>query len=64
MNKPITVEREEFVEKILSSVRESPLPAFVIESIFRGIADEVHMEAQRQYNEDKKKYEESLTQTE
>lgn len=62
MEKPITIEREEFIGKIVDTVRESHMPAFIIESILRGIADEVHMEAERQYAEDKKAYEESLSQ--
>ena len=62
MEKPITIQREEFAQKIVELVKECRLPAFVIETILRGAADEAFMEAKRQYAEDKQAYEASLSQ--
>lgn len=60
MDKPITVAREEFVEKIVQTVNESRMPAFIMESILKDITAEVHAAALQQYENDKKAYEESL----
>ena len=35
MQKPITVARQEFIEKISSAVNESGLPAFVVADVFK-----------------------------
>ena len=60
MDKPLTVAREEFVEKIVTLVNESRMPAFIMEAVLKDITAEVHAAAQQQYEHDKKAYEESL----
>ena len=57
-NKPLTVAREEFIESLVKLINEANLPMFVVESILRDIAAETKVAAQKQYEMDKKTYEE------
>ena len=57
-NKPLTVAREEFIESLVKLINGSNLPMFVVESILRDIAAETKAAAQKQYEIDKKTYEE------
>ena len=59
MNKPITVARQEFAEKLVNIINESNLPAFVIAESLRSAVTEVDKLAQAQYEHDKKAWEES-----
>ena len=58
MDKPLTVAREEFIESLVKLINESGLPMFVVESILRDITAETKAAAQKQYEADKKAYEE------
>lgn len=58
-NKPITIVREEFISSLCKLINESGLPMFAIESILRDIAAETKVAAQKQYEIDKKSYEET-----
>lgn len=58
-NKPITIVREEFISSLCKLINESGLPMFAIESILRDIAAETKAAAQKQYEIDKKSYEET-----
>lgn len=58
-NKPITIVREEFISSLCKLINESGLPMFAVESILRDIAAETKAAAQKQYEIDKKSYEET-----
>ena len=60
INKPITIVKEEVVNEIANVINSSMLPAFVLENILRDMYLEVKAMAQRQYEIDKQRYEESL----
>ena len=57
-NKPLTVAREEFIESLVKLINGANLPMFAVESILRDIAAETKAAAQKQYEMDKKTYEE------
>ena len=59
MNKPITMIRAEFVQNLVNSINTSELPLFIIESILKDTYLEVKAAAQRQYEADIAKYEQS-----
>lgn len=61
MNKPITVTYENFKQDLANLINASGLPAFTIEFVLRYYLDEVRAIAKQQYQEDKMKYEKSLT---
>lgn len=56
--KPITVVREEFISSLCKLINNSGLPMFAVESILRDITAETKAAAQKQYEIDKKAYEE------
>ena len=58
--KPITVVRNEFVSDIVNLCNNSGLPFFVIEDILKNLTQEVHVAAQKQLEEDAKRYQEQL----
>ena len=58
-NKPLTVAREEFIESLVKLINGANLPMFAVESILRDIAAETKAAAQKQYEIDKKSYEET-----
>lgn len=58
--KPITVIREEFIESIINLINESNLPAFVIEPILKDMYNETKIASKKQYERDRKMYEEAL----
>lgn len=60
MNKPITMIRAEFIQNLVDSINSSELPLFVIESILRDTYLEVKAAAQKQYETDATKYEQSM----
>lgn len=41
MQKPITLARQEFVEKIVSEVNKSELPLIIIEPVIKNLLDEI-----------------------
>lgn len=60
LKKPITIVRQEFIEKLADDINNSNLPLFVIESILKDIYLEVKSMSQKQYEIDKSQYEEKI----
>jgi hypothetical protein len=58
--KPVTLIRQEFVDTLVDEINNCPLPMFVIEPILQDLLDQVRTAAQKQYEADKKQYEEQL----
>lgn len=62
--KPMSVARREFMDKVVKLVNESGLPLFVIEPILKELHGVVQMEAENQFQREKEAYEESLKESE
>ena len=60
MEKPITLQIEEFKKTIAESIQSSNLPAFLLDYIFRDFYSEIHLLNQSQSEQDKISYESSL----
>lgn len=60
ITKPITVVRQEFMEKIVNEVNTCGLPLWAIEPILEDILRLVKVESQRQYETEKAQYEQAL----
>ena len=60
MEKPITLQIEEFKKTIAESIQSSNLPAFLLDYIFRDFYSEIHLLNQSQSEQDKISYEASL----
>ena len=58
--KPVTLIRQEFVDTLVEEINNCQLPMFVIEPILQDLLDQVRTVAQKQYESDKKQYEEQL----
>ena len=58
--KPVTLIRQEFVDTLVEEINNCQLPMFVIEPILQDLLDQVRTAAQKQYEADKKQYEEQL----
>lgn len=58
--KPITLIRQEFVDALVEEINNCQLPMFAIEPILQDLLDQVRSAAQKQYEADKKQYEEQL----
>ena len=58
--KPITLIRQEFVDTLVEEINNCQLPMFVIEPILQDLLNQVKDVAQKQYEADKKQYEEQL----
>ena len=58
--KPITLIRHEFVDTLVEEINNCQLPMFAIEPILQDLLDQVRTAAQKQYEADKKQYEEQL----
>ena len=58
--KPITLIRQEFVDTLVEEINNCQLPMFVIEPILQDLLDQVRTVAQKQYELDKRQYEEQL----
>ena len=59
LNMPITVARAEFISNLTKLINESSLPPFIIEPILKDMYVEIKDIAQKQYELDKAKYEQS-----
>lgn len=55
-NKPITIVRQEFIEKTLDLINNTPLPCFVMEDTLRLLIDDLHNASVKQLQEDMNKY--------
>ena len=60
MDKPLTVARQEFTEKIVDVINSANLPAFVVAEVLQKCVVEIENIAKQQYEMDKKQYEASL----
>lgn len=54
--KPLTVARHEFVETLTNLINECQLPPFVIEAVLKDVYTDVRIVAQKQLENDMKKY--------
>ena len=60
ITKPITVVRQEFIEKMVNEINTCGLPLFVVEPILKDLLNEVSATAKRQYETEKAQYEQAL----
>lgn len=60
MQKPITVARREFIESMNELMENSGLPLSMLCDIFKDAVMQLQQLEERQYEQDKKAYEESL----
>lgn len=58
--KPTSLVIKEIEDKLVKTINESGLPAFIIKPILKGLYDEVKILCQQQYEADKAQYEASL----
>lgn len=56
LEKPITLVREDFINSIVDLCNDSGLPFFMIEDIMKDLVQKIHLAAQQQLEEDRKKY--------
>lgn len=57
MEKPITLQIEEFKKNIATIVNDSNLPPFILDYIFKDLYSEIHMLNQNQLTKDMQEYE-------
>ena len=62
MNKPMSVLRKEFMDKVVEDVNTSGLPLCVVEPILKDLHSVVQREAELQYQKEKMAYEAALKQ--
>lgn len=62
--KPMSVARQEFIEKLVHEINTCQLPLFVIEPILQDMLNVVKATAQKQYETEKMQYEQQLKQNE
>lgn len=60
MNKPITMQIKELKTKIIKDINESNLPAFIIETTFRDLYNEIRLLALEQEKREEQEYEQFL----
>ena len=60
ITKPITVVRQEFIEKMVDEINTCGLPLWAIEPILEDLLRLVKAESQRQYETEKAQYEQAL----
>ena len=60
ITKPVTLIRQELIESLTNEINDCKLPMFVIESILQDLLSAVRTAAQKQYEADKKQYEQQL----
>lgn len=56
MNKPITIERQEVLQKLVDIVNSAQLPAFVVVDMLEDILQSMRTVARQQYERDLKTY--------
>ena len=56
INKPITLVRDEFIDKMVDLCNNSGLPFFIIEDVLKHLLQETHSASLQQLEEDKKRY--------
>ena len=60
IKKPLSVARQEFIEKIVEEINTCGLPLFVVEPILKDLLNEVSTAVKRQYETEKAQYEQAL----
>lgn len=60
IKKPITVVRQEFIEKMVNEINTCGLPLWAIEPILEDLLRSVKAESQRQYESEKAQYEQAI----
>jgi hypothetical protein len=60
IKKPITVARQEFIEKMVNEINTCGLPLWAIEPILEDLLRSVKAESQRQYETERAQYEKAL----
>ena len=60
IKKPITVVRQEFIEKMVNEINTCGLPLWAIEPILEDLLRLVKAESQRQYETEKAQYEQAI----
>lgn len=60
ITKPITVVRQEFIEKMVDEINNCGLPLFVVEPILKDLLNEVSAATKKQYETEKAQYEQAL----
>ena len=60
ITKPISVVRQEFIERLVHEVNSCELPLFVVEPILENILSAVKTAVQKQYETEKAQYEKML----
>jgi hypothetical protein len=60
ITKPITVVRQEFIEKMVDEINTCGLPLFVVEPILKDLLSEVSAAVKQQYETEKAHYEHAL----
>ena len=63
MNKPLTVARQEFLDKIGNIINHAELPAFIVADIFRDCVQQLDQIARQQYEAEKQQWEEQQKKT-
>ena len=61
INKPITMLRQEFINNLTNTINKSKLSAFIIEPILKDFLEEIRIIAKKEYELDKKNYEDYLS---
>lgn len=64
LEKPITVIRQEFIEGLADYINSSGLPLFMLETILKDVYMEIRDMSQKQYEFEKKQYEDALKKAE
>ncbi len=64
INKPISVARDELVEKLVNAANESGLPIYMVEYVARDFLNEVSRAAAQQAEREKQQYQAELEKTE
>jgi hypothetical protein len=64
MEKPLTIKRAEFTQKLAQVINESELPAFVIADSLSAILTQINNLAQTQYQNDLQAYEQAQKEAE
>ena len=62
--KPMSVARQEFIDKLVYEINTCQLPLFVVEPILQDMLNVVKATAQKQYETEKMQYEQQLKQNE
>ena len=60
MMKPMSLVRQEFIEKLVDDINTCQLPMFVVEPILEDLLKMVRTAAQEQYKNEKAQYEAQL----